>query len=210
MVYAKGRGEKASMDTVEKGDWSEQRVLNTLLKLGFRDVRATKRRSPYDLEVDARPVEVKYSSGGKRGWHFHLHRYRGGDPYPVIGYVFCLDNVPGETDWVFLVIPGPLSGDGFHTSQRLLKGAHRHLISNWQTLQLEPYPLNPLPPPGTMPKIKAKDVPLFIEYGMHYSGLSLSKFAKRMRIPIEGIQDVLDGNVQPSEELLHAIEGSIT
>lgn len=218
------------MNTVEKGNWSEKRVQETLIALGFRDVRRTKYKHPYDLEVDGRPVEVKYCGALSGEWQFQTGKYKGRGNYPVVGYVFCLDNVPGESDWVFLVIPGPLPTRYFRTSRRLLKGAHKHMIGNWKTLQAEPYPLRPLseiPQFAKMPRtpktrylsvkpitplgskiaaLAAKNPPVFVRTFLQFSGFSVSEFARSMMVPVKHVQDAIGGRAPMSAALIHAIE----
>lgn len=127
---------------------AELGVYRKLLHLGFREVRRFAHNSPWDLEVDGYPVEVKssvaYPSGthGLR-WSFILKKWRNPIAMPVIAYIFCLDGVPGASGFTHLVIPGPISVASYKIILGSLEGVHRQYIDNWAALQPVPYILEP-------------------------------------------------------------------
>src|SRR5260370_40896632 len=96
------------MKSVEAGDVSEMRVLEKLIALGFRDVRMMWRGPPYDLEGDGLGVEVKYANLSNRDGCTILLRNPGSPVPPVVAYGFCIDGLPGRTDWAYSVMPGAI------------------------------------------------------------------------------------------------------
>jgi hypothetical protein len=199
------------LKSVNKGDLSEIRVYQKLLTLGFRDVRMNRHKRPFDLQVDGHAIEVKYSQPSKKGaWVGCIQEHEDGKSYPAIAYVICLDKVPGYDDWVFLVVPGPQPVGQFRTTEKLLAGEHKRFIDNWAALQPEPYPLVPRPLPGHIEEpvkfgfLRASGVPKFIEIWLYLANLTIEELARKIRIPVEEIEDVMECRIPPSGALLYA------
>jgi hypothetical protein len=200
---------------IKKGDASENRVFQKLVAMGFRDVRMNRRKRPYDMQVDGFPVEIKYATPLKRypgRWSFYIGEYRDGLAYPALAYVLCMDEVPGESDWVFLVVPGPL------VPGRLIVWNEPELFplrwgryrDNWTALQPNPYPLIPRPLPnqllaGGFGLLSISDIPRFIEYYSAIVGWTIEEFALRIALPVEEIERVIEGIIPPSPALIYAL-----
>jgi hypothetical protein len=197
---------------VQKGNRAEFRVYEKLIQLGFRDVRMNRGRAPYDLEVDGYPVEVKYSTPrGGPSWTFGI-RSKGDPIVPVIAYVLCVDGAPGEKGWVFMVLPGPISQNQYRVSLEGIRGDKKRLIDNWAALQPIPYPLVPRRLPKRLHKGvdmtvfgHGGNIPASIEGYIHYHGLNLSRFSRIIGFSAREVQNVIDGTIPPSSDLMYSL-----
>lgn len=130
------------------GKNAEREVCRTLLRMGFRSVKRFVHNSPWDMEVDGQPVEVKSCRGYKSRkhgmkWIFGLRNHPLDTIVPVTAYILCLYNVPRFSGIKYLIVPGPLEDLRYVVTLSSLQGEHLRFVDNWNALHFNAYPLKP-------------------------------------------------------------------
>jgi hypothetical protein len=122
-------------DPHKNGKKAEVRTAAKLRGFGF-SVKQMPQRSPFDLLVQGKRIEVKHALPTSAGrWHVNLHRRNVLNESEVDAYVFLLDGIPGNNSApIYLVAPAPLGKKTMDFSFMTLVRTYRNWVDSWTTI----------------------------------------------------------------------------
>ena|ERR1700679_1917299 len=109
------------LSSTQKGLVCQRQVTAFLRRYKF-SVHEQQFHSPFDLLVNNKRIEVKAAGFDttKKFWLFNIHRHNVLDETNVDIYILRLENVPGFTYAIHLIIPAPLGVFNVQISLRSL------------------------------------------------------------------------------------------